>query len=57
MDSRADLNSADKRKPDATIVEAWAEACIECDECEPKCPQNIPIREQLKGTATALGEN
>ncbi len=46
-----------KRKPDGTVVEAWAEACIECGECEPKCPQNIPIREQLKETAAVLGEN
>ena len=46
-----------RRKPDRTVVEAWAEACIECGECEPKCPQNIPIREQLKETAAVLGEN
>jgi len=46
-----------KKKPDGTVVEAWAEACIECGECEPKCPQNIPIREQLKETAAALGEH
>lgn len=24
-----------------------AEACVQCGECEPKCPQNIPIIEQL----------
>jgi len=24
-----------------------ADACVECGECEPKCPQNIPIRKQL----------
>ena len=44
-------------RADGTVVEAWAEACIECGECEPKCPQNIPIREQLKETAAALGEH
>ncbi len=31
-----------------------AEACIECGECEPKCPQKIPIIEQLKETHRAL---
>ena len=25
-----------------------AAACIECGECEPKCPQNIPITKQLE---------
>jgi len=25
-----------------------ADACVECGECEPKCPQNISIRSQLK---------
>ncbi|MBD3180641.1 aldo/keto reductase [Candidatus Poribacteria bacterium] len=44
-----------KKLSDGKIVEAWAEACIECGECEPKCPQDIPIREQLKETAEALG--
>jgi predicted aldo/keto reductase-like oxidoreductase len=34
----------------------WAAACVECGECEPKCPQNIPIREQLRETAVTLGE-
>jgi hypothetical protein len=33
----------------------WAAACTECGECEPKCPQNIPIRERLKETAATLG--
>jgi predicted aldo/keto reductase-like oxidoreductase len=32
-----------------------ASACIECGECEPKCPQRIPIIEQLRATAEALG--
>lgn len=33
-----------------------AEICVECGECEPKCPQHIPIVEQLKETTAALGE-
>jgi len=32
-----------------------AEFCIECDECEPKCPQNIPIIEQLQEVVRVLG--
>jgi len=29
--------------------------CVECGVCEPKCPQNIAIVEQLRETAAALG--
>ena len=36
-------------------LEERAESCIECGECEPKCPQNIEIRRQLKETAEVLG--
>lgn len=32
-----------------------AEHCVECGLCEPKCPQSIAIRRQLKETAAALG--
>ena len=32
-----------------------ASACVQCGECEPKCPQNIPIIEQLAETHAALG--
>ena len=31
-----------------------AAACTECGECEPKCPNTLPIREQLKEVAQAL---
>ena len=46
-----------KKKDEETTVEAWAQACVQCGECEPKCPQNIPIIEQLKETHAALGED
>lgn len=32
-----------------------ADACVQCGECEPKCPQNIPIVEQLEEVAATLG--
>lgn len=44
-----------KKKKDDEIVEAWADACVECGECEPQCPQDIPIIDQLKETHAALG--
>ena len=40
-----------------TTVDRRAHACVECGECEPKCPQNVPIREWLKQTAATLGES
>jgi predicted aldo/keto reductase-like oxidoreductase len=32
-----------------------AEECVRCGECEPKCPQNIPIMDQLEEVADTLG--
>lgn len=29
-----------------------ADACVECGECEPKCPYNLPIRKMLKNVVT-----
>ncbi len=35
--------------------EKRADACIECGECEPKCPHGIPIIAQLKQVTEMLG--
>lgn len=32
-----------------------ADACLQCGECESKCPQNIPIMDQLVEVARTLG--
>jgi len=37
-------------------IDPNAEACVECGECEEKCPQNIPVIEQLKESHAALSE-
>ena len=33
-----------------------ADACVRCGECEPKCPNKLPIMDQLEEVAAALGE-
>ena len=37
------------------ILGKKAEDCLQCGECEPKCPQRIPIVEQLQEVARVLG--
>lgn len=44
-----------ERKVEGKTVEAWAEACTGCAECEPKCPQDIPIVERMEEVAETLG--
>ena len=34
----------------------FASQCQECDDCEEKCPQGIPIREHLKKVAAYFGK-
>jgi predicted aldo/keto reductase-like oxidoreductase len=53
--SRGRYGRLGERKVEDKPAPAWAEACIECGKCEPKCPQDIPIREQLKEVRETLG--
>ena len=43
-------------QPDQWVKGKPANACLECGECEPKCPQKIPIMAQLKEVARTLGK-
>jgi predicted aldo/keto reductase-like oxidoreductase len=43
-DARSNYAGWTEKQKETTI----ASACVECGECEPKCPQNIPIIAQLK---------
>jgi len=42
-------------RPGSWIKGLKAEACVRCGECEPKCPQHIPIMKQLEEVAETLG--
>lgn len=37
-------------------LDTKASACIECGECESRCPYNLPIRQMLKEAAEKFGE-
>ena len=39
----------------ATEAGKRADACTQCGECEPKCPNNLPIMEQLEEVVRTLG--
>jgi predicted aldo/keto reductase-like oxidoreductase len=52
----AKLTGADVWTPWAGPINGLkAESCLQCGECEPKCPQNIPIIDQLVEVAKTLG--
>jgi predicted aldo/keto reductase-like oxidoreductase len=38
-----------------TTPEQRASNCIDCGECEEKCPQHIPIAQEMKKVHEALG--
>jgi len=44
-----------RKNAEGEIQPAWAAACVECGQCQSKCPQNIPIIEQLRETDSILG--
>ena len=49
-------NLADWAKDRYSTLPVKASACIECGECEKRCPYHLPIREKLKKCAEDMGE-
>ena len=45
----------ERKDKDGNPTPAWAEVCVQCGECESKCPQKIPITKQLQEVAEVLG--
>jgi predicted aldo/keto reductase-like oxidoreductase len=43
-----------KRYAELVKKGAAADLCVQCGECEEKCPQNLPIRQQLEESHKAL---
>ena len=37
-------------------IPSYASLCQECGECEEKCPQNLPVRENLKKVVEYFGK-
>ncbi|WP_371374604.1 aldo/keto reductase [Sporomusa aerivorans] len=51
--TRYDLKTAIPQRYQGSKVKA--SSCIECGECEARCPYNLPIRERMKQVARDLG--
>ncbi len=51
----AKLSAAGNWMPYGKVDGLKADACLQCGECEPKCPQNIHIIDQLEEVARTLG--
>lgn len=47
---------ADWAKDRYSTLAVKADACVECGECEPRCPYHLPIREKMKKIAAEFAE-